>query len=78
QVFSKKPAEAYERLLLDAMRGDATLFPRRDEIEAAWRFIDPILRPSQDLKIHTYAKGSDGPHASAELLSSDERDWLPL
>lgn len=78
QVFSKKPAEAYERLLLDAMRGDATLFPRRDEIEAAWRFVDPILRPSEDLKIHTYAKGSDGPDASAKLLTNDEREWLPL
>jgi glucose-6-phosphate 1-dehydrogenase len=78
EVFSKKPAEAYERLLLDAMRGDATLFPRRDEIEAAWRFIDPILRPSQDLKIHTYEKGSAGPEAAMKLLTNDDREWLPL
>ena len=36
------PADAYERLLMDAMRGNAALFMRRDEVEAAWRFIDPI------------------------------------
>ncbi len=78
EVFSKKPAEAYERLLLDAMRGDATLFPRRDEIETAWRFIDPLLRPSQELQVHSYAKGSDGPDAARELMDVDGREWYPL
>ncbi len=75
QVFAKKPAEAYERLLLDAMRGDATLFPRRDEIETAWKFVDPILRPLEDLPVRSYAKGSEGPKESNDLLTGD---WLPL
>jgi glucose-6-phosphate 1-dehydrogenase len=78
EVFSRKPAEAYERLLLDAMRGDATLFPRRDEIETAWRFIDPVLRPLQELVVHPYAKGSDGPDAANKLIQADGRVWYPL
>ena len=78
QVFSKKPAEAYERLLLDAMRGDATLFPRRDEIEAAWSFIDPILRPLENLPVRHYAKGSDGPSEACALLEACGHEWLRL
>ena len=42
-TFGKSLSEAYERLLLDCMRGDATLFARRDEVEEAWRFVTPIL-----------------------------------
>jgi glucose-6-phosphate 1-dehydrogenase len=78
QVFDKKSPEAYERLLLDAMRGDATLFPRRDEIEQAWRFVDPILRSSEDLPVCGYAKGSDGPAEAAWLIEKDWRRWESL
>ncbi len=78
EVFSKKPAEAYERLLLDAMRGDTTLFPRRDEIETAWTFIDPILHPIRELPLRTYAKGSEGPEEAKKLLEADGRSWFAL
>ena len=43
EAFGGEPPEAYERLLLDAMRGDATLFSRRDAVEASWSWIQPIL-----------------------------------
>ena len=42
KAFGAAPADAYERLLMDALRGNAALFMRRDEVEAAWRFVDPI------------------------------------
>ncbi|MET0594807.1 MAG: glucose-6-phosphate dehydrogenase, partial [Polyangiaceae bacterium] len=50
--------EAYERLLLDCMRGDATLFARRDEVEEAWKFVNPIL--------DTWEKGREPPQAYAQ------------
>lgn len=71
----------YERLLIDAMRGYAALFARRDSVEEAWRFITPILEawaqtPPQDFP--NYAAGSDGPKAAADLLAADGRAWHPL
>ncbi len=61
RAFNREPQDAYERLLVDAMRGDATLFVRSDAVEYAWRFIDPILRQTEmpDFPITTYAQGSD-------------------
>src|SRR5207248_10370280 len=47
-AFLSQSPEAYERLILDAMRGDATLFARNDEVEAAWRIVDPILEAWQN------------------------------
>ena len=68
--FAAPPPEAYERLLLDVMLGDATLFTRSDEVEAAWRVIDPLIEywdrhPPKTMP--TYPAGSWGP-AEAELL----------
>lgn len=70
--------EAYERLLLDAMLGDASLFTRADEIELAWRVVDPILedwaRPDA-LALAFYEPGSWGPVEADRLLSREGRAW---
>jgi glucose-6-phosphate 1-dehydrogenase len=69
---------AYERLLLDALQGDASLFLRRDGIERSWEIIDPILRgwDSDDAPpLEMYERGSWGPTSSAKLLAADGRQW---
>jgi glucose-6-phosphate 1-dehydrogenase len=77
EAFSAPPADAYERLLMDALRGNASLFMRRDEVEAAWRFIDPI----RDAWAHShdtprpYAAGTWGPAAAIALIERDGRTW---
>jgi glucose-6-phosphate 1-dehydrogenase len=71
--------EAYERLLLDAMQGDAALFARADEIELAWCLIDPILaswKRSGAPALTTYRSGAWGPAEADEFLSRDDRFWL--
>lgn len=78
--FSMLP-EAYERLLMDALIGDATLFIRGDAIELAWSLVDPIIAAyEQDdrLPVHRYAYGSWGPDAAQELLRCSGREWLNL
>jgi glucose-6-phosphate 1-dehydrogenase len=78
--FLSESPEAYERLILDAMRGDATLFTRNDEIEALWGIIDPILTAWHDdttTPIPTYPAGSQGP-ADAERLLEGGRKWRRL
>jgi glucose-6-phosphate 1-dehydrogenase len=77
-AFGTSSPEAYERLLLDAMRGDATLFTRDDEVEAQWAFIDPILDAwkHRGAPLATYEAGSWGPREADALLpalSSGER-----
>jgi glucose-6-phosphate 1-dehydrogenase len=69
--FMSESPEAYERLILDAMRGDATLFTRNDEIEALWGIIDPILtawHEDTSSPIPQYASGSAGPEEGNRLL----------
>ncbi len=78
--FVSESPEAYERLILDAMRGDATLFTRDDEIEALWGIIDPILTAwHQDTSspVPEYPAGSAGP-AEADELMGDGRAWRRL
>ena len=70
--------EAYERLLLDAVQGDASLFMRSDEIERAWAIMDPIIAAAGESKPEEYAVGSDGPAGSQELIGRDGRAWQPL
>ncbi|MFS4492151.1 glucose-6-phosphate dehydrogenase [Maribacter sp. 2308TA10-17] len=62
--------QAYERLLLDAMQGDATLYARADEVEAAWEFVDPILDywKKSDAKVYGYSAGVWGPENADELI----------
>ena len=77
ETFSAPSADAYERLLMDALRGNAALFMRRDEVEAAWRFIDPIREAwsqSHDAP-RPYAAGTWGPAAAIALIERDGRTW---
>src|SRR6201997_5476083 len=80
--FGRASPEAYERLLLDAMSGDATLFARRDEVEQAWVFIDVIERAWSQTKnapeLYFYPAGSWGPDEADELLARDGRGWRRL
>lgn len=71
--------EAYERLLLDALQGDASLFTRADEVEMAWSLIDPILltwETDQTPPLAEYKPGSWGPVEANALLSKDGRGWM--
>jgi glucose-6-phosphate 1-dehydrogenase len=77
-AFGSHTPEAYERLLLDAMRGDATLFTRRDEVEAQWEYIDMVLgawASEGPVSPPAYAAGSWGPEQADELLARDGRHW---
>jgi glucose-6-phosphate 1-dehydrogenase len=80
--FGKASPEAYERLLLDAMSGDPTLFARRDEVEKAWSFIDPIEEAwsvkENAPELYFHEAGSWGPEAADELLARDGRAWRRL
>ncbi|MCR9245191.1 MAG: glucose-6-phosphate dehydrogenase [bacterium] len=75
-AFGAETADAYERLLLDAMLGDGTLFARRDEVEEAWRIVDSIVAGWQQSSARpaTYAAGSWGPNAAGRLLG-EGREW---
>jgi glucose-6-phosphate 1-dehydrogenase len=77
--FLSQSPEAYERLILDAMRGDATLFTRNDVVDAQWSIIDPILQAwkAGSLPMATYPAGSQGPAEADELLGGD-RVWRSL
>jgi glucose-6-phosphate 1-dehydrogenase len=69
-AFLSQSPEAYERLIIDAMRGDATLFTRNDEVEAQWRIIDPIIKAWESAKtpLAQYPAGSQGPQEAESLL----------
>lgn len=77
--FGKVSSEAYERLLLDAMSGDATLFARRDEVESSWAFIDEIEHAwhadGPQPPMCEYPAGSWGPKEADELLKADGHVW---
>ena len=77
--FMSQSPEAYERLILDAMRGDATLFTRNDEVDEQWGIIDPILDAwrSDGQPMATYEAGSPGPE-EAEQLVGEGRHWRGL
>jgi len=78
QQFDAKPPEAYATLLLDAMRGDQTLYKHRDEIEHAWRVVQPVLdhwASDRNGIIETYPSGSWGPTTSDSLMARDFRHW---
>jgi glucose-6-phosphate 1-dehydrogenase len=80
-AFGEELPEAYERLLLDAMLGDSTLYMRKDEVDSAWRFITEILNGWQGTDtpaVSPYRAGSAGPEAAAALLGSAERRWRRL
>jgi glucose-6-phosphate 1-dehydrogenase len=76
--FGAYTPEAYERLLLEAIEGDATLFIRRDEVETAWRLVDPIREAWNSRPLISdefYAAGTWGPDAADRLLSANAHTW---
>jgi glucose-6-phosphate 1-dehydrogenase len=80
-AFGKSSANGYERLLLDAMLGDATLFAHRDGVEATWSLLTPILEKWAATKpkgFPNYASGTWGPDSGDELLARDGRTWRQL
>jgi glucose-6-phosphate 1-dehydrogenase len=80
-AFGEELPEAYERLLLDAMVGDATLFMRRDEIEASWEFVTGVLegwREAGSPALEPYRAGTQGPAAAERLLGDGDRQWRRL
>ncbi len=77
EAFSTRFPDAYERLLMDTVRGNPTLFMRRDEVEAAWSWVEPILAAWRDSpeRPRPYAAGSWGPTAAIALIERDGRTW---
>ena len=80
QAFSrnKRRWDAYERLLLEVIEGDSTLFMRRDEVEAAWGWVDPIIKGWHEhyQSPRPYPAGSNGPEQAQTLLELQGRKWL--
>ncbi|MGH9806043.1 MAG: glucose-6-phosphate dehydrogenase [Terriglobia bacterium] len=77
-AFNERAPDAYERLLTDVIRGDQTLFMRRDEVEAAWRFVDPIMEGWQEFYStpHAYVAGTEGPPEAIALIEREGRSWI--
>lgn len=75
--FTTRYPDAYERLLMDVVRGNLSLFMRRDEVEAAWEWVDGLIEAwsAHDDPIETYPAGSNGPSAADFLLRRDGRAW---
>jgi glucose-6-phosphate 1-dehydrogenase len=77
-LFTGSLPEAYERLLLEALDGDASLFTRSDGIEASWKMVDPIIQgweANNDPPLVVYPVGSWGPGEADRLLARDGRRW---
>ncbi|HKV45327.1 MAG TPA: glucose-6-phosphate dehydrogenase [bacterium] len=81
-AFGGEELSAYERLLVDCLLGDSTLFTRRDEVEEAWDLMEPILRwwegGTPPVAIQHYAAGMEGPDAARALIGRQGRRWRPL
>ncbi len=81
QQFKSELPEAYQRLLLDALQGDASLFARADEVELAWSIIDPILAVWEDTalpKLERYEEGFWGPDLSRDWMRAQGREWFDV
>jgi glucose-6-phosphate 1-dehydrogenase len=79
ETFGIRYPDAYERLLMEVLRGNPALFMRRDEVEVAWQWADSIIDAwaQSKHKVETYVAGSWGPSASSLLLDRDGRSWQP-
>ncbi|MDQ1742782.1 MAG: glucose-6-phosphate 1-dehydrogenase [Pseudonocardiales bacterium] len=75
EAFTESSPEAYERLILDVMLGDATLFPRNEEVESSWRVIDPLEEFWAGQEPEPYRAGEWGPKAADDMLARDGRSW---
>jgi glucose-6-phosphate 1-dehydrogenase len=81
EAFGGEPPEAYERLLLDCLLGDATLFTRSDEVEEAWRLTNGIIEAwvTQDLEnLPVYEAGTQGPHGADDFIRDNGRKWREI
>lgn len=81
EAFHERSPEAYERLLLDALRGDASLFTRSDEVEYAWRFITSLLDGWAKLpppQFPNYYPFTEGPTEAERLLEGTSARWRPI
>lgn len=68
--------DAYERLLMDTLLGDPSLFARSDEIESAWTIVEPLLGEKEEpMPVHPYKPGSWGPQAAEDFITRDGRHW---
>jgi glucose-6-phosphate 1-dehydrogenase len=79
--FQQAPAVGYETLIYDCLIGDATLFQRADQVEAAWGLVEPVLTGWQNTNprhFPNYAAGSEGPIAANDLLAKDGRSWRAI
>ncbi|MGW9232128.1 glucose-6-phosphate dehydrogenase [Pseudorhizobium sp. NPDC055634] len=77
EAFAVRNPDAYERLLMDTIRSNQTLFMRRDEVEAAWRWVDPILKgwEATGQAVQGYTSGTWGPSQAIALIERDGRTW---
>jgi glucose-6-phosphate 1-dehydrogenase len=75
EQFTESSPEAYERLLLDVLLGDATLFPRNAEVEASWAVIDPLEDYWANTEPYPYRAGEWGPRAAEDMLAAEGRSW---
>ncbi|MGH3663347.1 MAG: glucose-6-phosphate dehydrogenase [Micromonosporaceae bacterium] len=75
EAFTESSPEAYERLVLDVLLGDQTLFPAADEVEASWRVIDPLEQRWGPVAPHPYRAGEWGPRAADDMLAKDGFAW---
>lgn len=73
----KRKPDAYERLILDVIKANATLFMRLDEVEAAWRWTDEIIKAWEDnvVPLKSYTAGTNGPSACFQLIAQDGKSW---
>ncbi len=76
--FALRYPDAYERLLMDVVRGNLSLFMRRDEVEAAWDWVDHLIAAwaESEVPLESYQAGSNGPLSSAMLMDRDDRAWV--
>jgi len=79
ETFGLRYPDAYERLLMEVLRGNPALFMRRDEVDAAWQWVDSVISgwETSNQKVESYVAGSWGPTASSVLLDRDGRSWHP-
>lgn len=80
ETFTLRYPDAYERLLMDVVRGNLQLFMRRDEVEAAWIWVDRIINAweTKEIEPHLYGAGTEGPMAAALMMDRDGRAWREL
>lgn len=78
-IFGIESPDAYQRVLLDAMSGDQTLFTRYDDVEIAWQLLTPVLQIwERDSSPYEYPAGSSSFPAADALIESDGRHWRPI